>query len=498
MDREALLGAFASVDVGGGSAEALSDEDFRRGLHPLSNQARAFEPDRILVVGGRGTGKTEIFRALLSDEGRQAVVRATRVPLTHDVTRMVLVEAFGAGRSLRPNAPPHPAADAIEAALSGGDIGVARRLWLGLSLARLATDSSARAGLAPSVDRELAELPPLVASPREVLRWVDADVERPFALLDRIDRDLASRALVGVFTFDALDRAANGWSLLELAVGGLLSLALDVQRRSRALRLKVFLRPDLESGGARSFPDASKLRGYREELAWNRPNLYRLLFKIAANALEGGSAARGFLEARAGAGAWHDDSWLGPTPTLDFDEPAQTRAIEALVGKYMGSDRRRGLTYAWVPNHLQDAHGRVSPRSFLVAWGEAARWTQGRPRERWPGLMTPGALAEGVTAASQRRVDELTEDFPWIHEVAGRLEGLEVPCSAPSLLAQLRKCRFGSGAAQRSLKSTEPASVLEQLVELGVVFEHGDRYNVPDLYRVAMRMKRRGGIRPAR
>lgn len=46
--------------------------------------------------------------------------------------------------------------------------------------------------------------------------------------------------------------------------------------------------------------------------------------------------------------------------------------------------------------------------------------------------------------------------------------------------------------------TSEPSSVLEQLVELGVFLPDRERYNVPDLYRVAMRMKRRGGIKPAR
>lgn len=498
MDRDALLRAFSRVDAGGGSAEALSDEEFRRGLYPLASQARSFEPDRILIVGGRGTGKTEIFRALLSEEGRRAVVRATGVHLTHDVMRMVLVEAFGAGKAMRPNAPPHPAADAIEELLREHDIGVARRLWLGLSLARLSIEESARPLLPPEVDRDLAALRSLVSSPREVLRWIEQDVERPFAILDRIDRHLVSRSLVCVFTFDALDRAANGWTLLELAVGGLLSLALDLQRRSRALRLKVFLRPDLESSGARSFPDASKLRGYREELSWNRSNLYRLLFKLAANDPADGSSAYTFLRSTADAAAFRDDPWLGRTPTLTFEESSQARVIELLVGKYMGTDRRRGRTYAWVPNHLQDAYGRVSPRSFLVAWGEAARWVQSQPTDTWPGPITPNALGEGVKAASQRRVDELTEDFPWIEQVATHLDGLEVPCPESKVLACLRDCQFGEGGQRRSLRSAEPASVLQQLVELGVFFKHGDRYNVPDLYRVAMRMKRRGGIKLAR
>ena len=127
MDRESLLSALERIDPGAGSAEALDDRDFFRGFYPVASQARTFELDRIVIVGGRGTGKTQIFRALLSKEGRQAIVRATGVRLVHDVKKMVLVEGFAAGRSLRKDAPNHPAADMIQAVMTAGDVGTARK-----------------------------------------------------------------------------------------------------------------------------------------------------------------------------------------------------------------------------------------------------------------------------------------------------------------------------------------------------------------------------------
>src|SRR5436309_370846 len=199
MDRDAILRALGGIDAGAGSAEALDDEAFFLGLYPVASQARTFELDRIVIVGGRGTGKTQIFRALLSQEGREAVVRATGVRLVHDVSRLLLVEGFAAGRSFRRDAPNHPSADAIDAALEGGDIKVARRLWLGLSLARLAIDEAIQIHLPPVVSSALDELRALVGSPKRLLGWVDEDVERPFTILDALDAHLGKKGLACVF-----------------------------------------------------------------------------------------------------------------------------------------------------------------------------------------------------------------------------------------------------------------------------------------------------------
>ena len=55
----------------------------------------------------------------------------------------------------------------------------------------------------------------------------------------------------------------------------------------------------------------------------------------------------------------------------------------------MGTNRRRGKTYTWLPNHLADAKGQVSPRSFLIAVREAQRETLTRGHREvlhWEGI----------------------------------------------------------------------------------------------------------------
>jgi hypothetical protein len=497
IERETLLAAIEGVDEGAGSAESLSFDDLLRGLYPVPSQARVFNLDKILVIGGRGSGKTQIFRALLSDRGRAAVVKATGVKLIHDVRNMVMLEAFSAGSATSDDAPNHPAADAIEAVIQDDDIGGSRRLWLGICLARLGLHQTALSLLPQEHRTALANLGLSASSARTLRAWVDEDVERPFEILDGLDRAATERGLACVFTFDALDRAANRWDTLGLVVGGLLSLALDILRRHRSIRLKVFLRPDLESDAAKGFPDASKLRGYREELSWERADLYRLAFKRMVGEPTGGARLKAYLERAIGFNAFDDIPDLGWTPAIHLDEAAQERAMVKIVGKYMGANPQKGVTYNWIPNHLADAHRRVSPRSFLVAFHAAAKWMRTKPAPSGERLLTPPALEDSVRAASLQRVDEIAEDFPWVPEVQRRMEDLLVPAQVNDVIQRLQRCEFQ--LPPRGVASGEPSAMLDKLIELGVFYRIADgRLNAPDLYRVAMKMKRRGGISLAR
>lgn len=496
INRDALRSAIEGIDTGSGAAENLTDNELFQQLYPVPSQARAFNLDKIVVIGGRGTGKTHIFRALLDKKGREAVVKATGVKLIHDVQKMVFVEGFSAGLASSVDHPPHPSADGIEDTLGDDTSRDARRLWLGVCMARLSLHPEGMSLLPPSLSAQVAGLQLSASNAREIRAWVDADVERPFMVLDALDRAAASTGQAYVFTFDALDRAANAWDKLATVVGGLLSIALDVSRRCRAIRFKVFLRPDIEADAAKSFPDASKLRGYQEHLVWERSDLYRLAFKRMMAHPTHGAVARALVVNAGGNECTALIEPLGWTPTLKLDESIQKQVMTEIAGPYMGANAQKGVIYTWVPNHLADAHRRVSPRSLLVALSTAAKWFESKPAGATSTVLTPNSIAEGVKAASEQRVIELEEDFPWIGEVKKRLAGLLVPCHAKDVIQRLKQCDFRG--THKGLRSNEPRLVLEQLVELGIFLTDPDgRYNVPDLYRVAMNMKRKGGIRVA-
>ena len=210
---------------------------------------------------------------------------------------------------------------------------------------------------------------------------------------------------------DALDRLSTSWASGRRLCRGLLQLALDL-RGFRQANVKVFVRRDqFEDTGLFDFPDASKLRTGAVELDWEHDELYGLLFRgIRAELLED---------------VWRQQlSPLMPESKDQGGEPYR-KAFEHVAGEFMGSDRRRGFTYTWIPKHLADTSHRASPRSFIVAIGKAA---ESVARNTATPIDYRG-IHEGVRAASRTRVDELREDHPWITTV---LNDLEKACSALS------------------------------------------------------------------
>ncbi|MER6128684.1 hypothetical protein ABT173_40215 [Streptomyces sp. NPDC001795] len=89
-----------------------------------------------------------------------------------------------------------------------------------------------------------------------------------------------------------------------------------------------------------------------------------------------------------------------------------TEVFGDMAGLYMGADHRKGYTYTWLPNHLQDGKGQISPRTMLRAVSKAAEVT----RDRHPGhefALHHDAIRQAVQDASQIRVAEIKEDIRW-------------------------------------------------------------------------------------
>ena len=117
-------------------------------------------------------------------------------------------------------------------------------------------------------------------------------------------------------------------------------------------------------------------------------------------------------------------------------------------------------------------------------------------------------IREGVQAASAIRVDQLSEDYPWILRALTDLEGLAVPCEPSLFVAKWREKHTVLGIHSTSINSPGPVELekplsdkeellMESLVNIGVIeYRTESRINMPDIFRVAAKIKRRGGIKP--
>lgn len=478
--RQALRDSLPPVDHAGAEPERGPAFTYVPPSH-----ARALDPDNSVVEGIRGSGKSFWWAHLTSEPHRRFISGA--FPEVRFDADLRVVQAFGA----QPSSVDAPSQDVLASLIKEFP---ARAIWRAVC--------AFKAGF--------EEPFPKNGKWSERVAWVHANPEAFDELLRQADEALVATNQTLVILFDALDRLADDWPSIRPLAKGLFQIALDL-RATRKIRFKVFVRPDmLQDREITGFPDASKLLARKAALIWRRADLYALLFQCMGNAKQGGDVFRGLCsDTLALHWKYENDAWLIPTP-LRTDEQLQEQAFIALAGKAMASGPsgyKRGKPYTWLVNHLQDGLDQVSPRSFFAALRQAADKT---PDENSLAL-DYRAIQAGVQAASQIRVNEIIgEDYPWVDLVMQPLRGkLTVPCTSNDidhiwkqartlefLRDQLRGVTQAVKLPPQSLDENVEG-VLKDLEALGLINRLSDqRVQMPDVYRIAFGLGRRGGVKP--
>ena len=181
-------------------------------------------------------------------------------------------------------------------------------------------------------------------------------------------------------------------------------------------------------------------------------------------------------------------------PEAQFEPAIQERLFHRLTGPFMGENARKGFPYRWLPTHLADAHGDISPRSFITALSTAVRHTADHFRDHEYAIHFR-SLHAGVHEASRIRVGEVAE-HPWIQPLMAALAGtVRVPFEFED--AESRWVEADTLAdpdvVTSEIDSAEQAR--QRLIELGVWREmKTGRIDVPDIYRLGFKLARRGGV----
>jgi hypothetical protein len=442
--------------------------------------AKCLRPDNMLVVGIRGAGKSFWWAALQNPAHRKMFGES--IGLTSNAKISV-----GFGESSKPDH--YPGKDTLTVLLNETD---ARLIWKSIIFKQL-TDTDFQSHAFHSL-----------TTWKDRVAWVRVNPEDVEQVLSQLDTNLADIGAYHLVLFDALDRTADDWKTMNQLVRGLLQAALDFRPFHR-IRVKVFARPDqLEDTEVGTFPDASKILSQKTELYWPRHELYALFWQYLANADNGdvfrNPAANSFFV------RWEQNTGLFSVPDkLRSNEGLQRQVFHAITGPWMGRDRRRGFPYTWLPNHLGDTRNQTSPRSFLSALRHAA---SDRVRDGQEFPLHYESIKAGVQKASQIRVREIQEDYPWVKEFFTPLTALSVPCSADEV-KQIWQSGLVLTKLSRKIETAvvklPPAhvnegldGVLVDLENLGLIERlSGGRINIPDVYRVGYGIGRRGGVKPA-
>lgn len=472
-------------DLGYGQAESESEEKFSLRFYPVIEHLHAFDPAVVLVVGDRGTGKSELFNAVFKHDLMSTLAHhapGIRFP-SKDPSCVNWIEGYPLGQEF-------PDSRGLRDVLSTPQRAV--NLWFAY-LVRCLQDRFDE----ESKTHLVKLLEPPGGAPDQVLRAFDAAGNAPLLALDQLDRKLSQEDRWLFVGYDELDTLGGfDWEAMALAIRGLIGFWAGYARRWQRLRAKIFLRTDLFRrhaglGGA----DLAKLAANRAELSWSDRNLFAVLLKRIANTsdelFQYCQGARIPFEKE-------QDPILGRMPRLVAAEETR-RLIERMVGPYMGAGRKKGETFRWVLAHLRDGRGVATPRALVRLFEQAAGKEAANARVRSPKLLHPTALRQALEDVSTDHVTQATHEWPWIYGVEQRVkEQRLVPWSRreiENLLQQQWELSWGETQEIRPLEKS-PSEFIDYLVELGVFRQRGkDRIDVPDIYLFGLDLRRKGGVK---
>ena len=461
------------------------------------NHLQALDPRRMVIEGMRGAGKSFWTGVLTQPELRQALQDQ---PIGFDLQKALqnITESHavaldgGAGAAHRnfPNSGELPGLRQLDGV-------TADTIWRVATLRLFPID--------PDLGMPLSEDPydPWTTP----IQWAGQHPERIVRATQILDQKLAAAGQSALVVFDALDRVSHDLYEVEQMAAGLLRFMLDL-RFAKGLRIKAFFREDTLARAGASVIDSSKLLNQRAKLHWEQADLYGLAFYRLA---QDSPYFREQFEPLTGF-AWKKDRWERYQCDKASDSQVQKMVWRALVGDYMGKTIQKGHSYPYIFKHLSDGAGRVAPRTFLIALGEAAQ-SAGRSYADKPHVIYHEAIRDGVREASQARVKELEDDYAWIKPALQciRQQQKTVPIDRALLeeiwgqdnaevLHQIEALRDKALIPwHKNASNRERIDALyDTLVGIGVLqarLKNGnERVDLPDIYRLAYKIGRHGGI----
>jgi hypothetical protein len=136
FNKKNLLQLIVDIAPGRGTAEHESDDEalFLKNFLPVPDYRRALEPDILLILGGRGVGKTELFRLLAIETGRATLVQNLEIRALPSLDKTIWIATFG---RIRQQEKTFPTPEAIEARMKNASNIDWRAFWMGLMLGRM-------------------------------------------------------------------------------------------------------------------------------------------------------------------------------------------------------------------------------------------------------------------------------------------------------------------------------------------------------------------------
>ncbi|EPG3323471.1 TPA: hypothetical protein N2A03_005869 [Pseudomonas aeruginosa] len=334
-----------------------------------------------------------------------------------------------------------------------------------------------------------------------------SDWEAREALIQTYETTLRAQGRLLLIVYDAVDTVAKSWARRRVLTEALFEVVWAMRAFSN-IKIKLFIRPDQIDDDSLRFVELPKLRAGAVRLNWQSTDLYGLLFsRLALSANKEVNSSFDNLLRRCSLPSVEPNSVITRRWSLVRDESDQKILMTAMAGPFMGSGvhaYKKGITYDWPLKHSADAFSEVTPRSFLRLMISAAKHGS-VPDDK---VFSPEGIRHGLREASKTRVDQLHQEFPWIKGVLAPMAGLLLPQdesgvfsvwkranTVNNLVADAEKHEYLSPFRSDDEKSE--LSLFVALEEIGVMHRRKDgRLDMPDLFRVAAKLLKKGGIAP--
>ncbi|MFE9763248.1 hypothetical protein ACFYPC_01730 [Streptomyces sp. NPDC005808] len=480
-DPKTLANRNLIIEALRGAPDANTTTPDLRTMFTPSSHREALAPDATVVRGARGTGKTYWAKALTDPVLREVAARSYFMPrLSHTE----VITAWGLEGGDEPVFPGRRAIASLVQDFDKEDNLQPKDLWSAVVLMAL-------------------KVPQVIALDSWIdrIRWTARNGDAYETALRKADRETREQGKTLIFLFDALDHLHSERAHIDLLLSGLFEVALELRLTTSTLRAKIFVRPDMYDSAPRTFADASKLDANAADLHWSRENLYGLFFHQLGN--HSSEQAKAFRDSTEGRWRLEEGRYIAPVEVL-ADQKAQERLFVTLAGPFMGTDRRKGHAYTWIPNHLQDGLGRISPRTLLSTLRKAAQLTADADATH-PLPLYYEAIRESLSHAAGVRVRELEDDLGWAALAVRLLAGSQVPMepsavhyawSSRGFPAELRKVLERKNAGSGPQHPDNPVALLAELEKLGVTtYRTNGAVDLPDIYRLAFDIGRKGGVK---
>ncbi|MEU8462741.1 hypothetical protein [Streptomyces sp. NPDC029003] len=451
----------ASLHFAGETAENQEWDELHNTFLSTADVDHALDLDTVVVIGRKGTGKTAVFRKLA--EAPTAVVVTSPPGLdTHrswtpdaDVYGELERELEAKGLEWR-QAWPVLVGLAIHQHLPGAP----QPAW-----AHTPIGAAAGGGeyLKTDLVKDVRALLSVPQAPLLVGEW----------LLD-IDRSVSDDH---VLLFDALDTGFGNTDRNRTrrneGVAGLLTTVGTLGPQLRRLKFKVLLREDIWREV--SVPNKSHLSARSARLSWsNKTDYLRIAIKQAWRS----AAFKKLVTARLNKPGFR----LEDTPVEYWPEEFVRNAWVILASERV-SGGRTAYTDNWVWSRLADANGDHAPRALAQMMTEAVNleraFEAGNRYSR--SIIRPRALVESLDKVSSSALDALQRDeFPELDPLLTKLREIG---STPFPAEQLEETSPDLVRLARDVGLLEAVSGPRDKTE---------RYRVPEMYRKALDMTRKG------